>query len=381
MKFLRKTLDKVKPTFSEGGKLSFLQSTFEAIETFLFVPNHTTHGGTHIRDGIDLKRTMITVVLALVPCLVWGIFNVGYQHFLSLGQTGSFFSVQNFLFGLEKVFPIIIVSYVSGLTVEFMFAQIRRHSVNEGFLVTGILIPLIMPPDVPLWMVSMSTIFAVVVGKEIFGGTGMNFLNPALTARVFLFFAYPTKISGDLVWVAEKADGYSGATNLSLASTGGQSAMINTDWQMFMGYEMGSIGETSVLMCLIGAAILIVTGIGSWRIMITAVIGALVMGYILNLVGAGPFAEVEPYKHLLMGGFMFGAVFMATDPVSAAQTQTGKLWYGFFIGIFCVFVRVINPAYPEGMMLAILLMNVFAPLIDYFVIESNKKKRLKRAKI
>ncbi len=377
MKSLRNYVDKIKPSFQKGGKLSLFRSTFEAFETFLFVPNHVTKKGTHIRDAIDLKRTMIIVVLALMPALLFGMYNVGYQHFLSSGESSTFW--QNFIFGFIKVFPIIVVSYIACLAVEFISAQISGHTVNEGVLVTGMLIPLVMPPDIPLWMVAVASVFAIIFGKEIFGGTGMNFLNPALVARAFIFFAYPADITGDSVWIAEKLDGFSGATSLSLAASGNIDKIPDMQ-SLFFGLIPGSIGETSKIAIIIGAIILIYTGIGSLRIMISAIVGALFTGLLFNLMGLNAYMQIPAYQHLLMGGFMFGVVFMATDPVSASQTPTGKIIYGFFIGFFTLMVRVINPAYPEGTMLAILLMNVFAPLIDHFVVESNIKKRLKRAK-
>ncbi|HOI31300.1 MAG: NADH:ubiquinone reductase (Na(+)-transporting) subunit B [Bacteroidales bacterium] len=377
MKALREFVDKQKPHFEKGGRFEKLQSTFDAFETFLFVPNKVTTSGAHIRDAIDMKRTMIIVVLALIPPLLFGIWNVGYQHFLSHGMTPDFWPMIGF--GLLKVLPIIIVSYVTGLAIEFAFAQARGHEVNEGFLVSGMLIPLVMPPDVPLWMVAIATAFAVIIGKEVFGGTGMNILNPALTARAFLFFAYPSEMSGDNVWIAEKADAYSGATplgNLLVFDVD----KLPTDWSMFLGTIPGSIGETSTIAILIGALVLVATGIGSFRIMASVVAGGLVMGLLFNLWGANEYMNIPAYQHLIMGGFAFGTVYMATDPVSAAQTNRGKLFYGFLIGFVAVLIRVFNPAYPEGMMLAILLMNVFAPLIDHYVIQSNVKKRLKRAK-
>ncbi len=394
MKGIRNFLDRIKPHFEEGGKFYKLHSTFDAFETFLFVPPQTAPSrGAHIRDGIDLKRTMFTVVIAMLPVLVWGLFNVGYQHFLSLGANPDFFSMDNLLYGLQKSLPVIVVSYASGLGVEFMFAQLRKHPVNEGFLVTGLLIPLCLPPDVPLWMVALATIFAVVVGKEAFGGTGMNPLNPALTARVFLFFAFPTFMSGDKVWIAGQPDGFSGATSLANVSAA-QSKPVNGDWQsvfgwsakeMFLGFEPGSLGETSVLMCLIGGVILFATGIGSWRIMVSTFLGGFGAGLLLNLLasmGVGAdnvYMNMPAYYHLLIGGFAFGAVFMATDPVSAAQTVKGKWIYGIMIGVVCVVIRVFNGAYPEGMMLAILIMNVTAPLIDYSQVQANIKRRLARA--
>lgn len=376
MKFLRDFLDKQKPHFSKGGKLEKLHSTFEAFETLLFVPDTVTSKGSHIRDAIDLKRTMIIVVLAMVPALIFGIWNVGYQHFMSQGMAYDFWPM--FGFGLIKVLPIIVVSYVVGLGIEFAFAQSRHHEVNEGFLVSGILIPLVMPPDVPLWMVALATAFAVIIGKEVFGGTGMNILNPALTARAFLFFAYPSQMSGEKVWIAEKADAFSGATPLGQLMVGDTN--LPSAMQMFIGNIPGSIGETSTLAILIGAVMLIATGIGSARIMLSVVAGGLSMGLLFNLWGANDYMNIPAYYHLIMGGFAFGAVFMATDPVTAAQTSKGKYIYGFLIGLIAVLIRVFNPAYPEGMMLSILLMNVFAPLIDHYIIQSNISRRLKRAK-
>jgi Na+-transporting NADH:ubiquinone oxidoreductase subunit B len=377
MKVLRDFLDKQKPHFEKGGRLHKLHSTFDAFETFLFVPNKVASTGAHIRDSIDMKRTMIIVVLAMIPPLIFGIWNVGYQHFLSHGMAYDFWPM--FGFGLQKVLPIIIVSYVVGLAIEFAFAQARGHEVNEGFLVSGMLIPLVMPPDVPLWMVAISTAFAVIIGKEVFGGTGMNILNPALTARAFLFFAYPSEMSGDKVWIAEKADAYSGATPLGHLLVF-DADMIPSDWAMFLGTIPGSIGETSTLAIILGALVLIATGIGSARIMLSVIAGGLVMGLLFNLWGANVYMEIPAYQHLIMGGFAFGAVYMATDPVTASQTMRGKYIYGFLIGFIAVLIRVFNPAYPEGMMLAILLMNVFAPLIDHYVLQANIKKRLKRAK-
>lgn len=392
MKFLRDQIDKIKPTFSEGGKLSFLHSTFDAFETFLFVPNHTTQNGAHIRDGIDLKRTMFTVIIAMLPALLFGLWNVGHQQSLALtGTDGALWD--NFFVGLIQTLPIIIVSYGVGLGIEMGFAQFRGHPVNEGFLVTGMLIPLCMPPDVPLWMVGLATAFSVVIGKEVFGGTGMNLLNPALTARMFLYIGYPSSMSGDSVWTflpegSKTVDGYSGATNLGeLASATAEGKPWSDDilsasiMDSFWGNIQGSIGETSVVACLIGAAILIASGVGSWKIMLSTVLGGLFMGWIFNISGAsGAYMDMPAYYHLIIGGFMFGAVFMTTDPVSAAQTEKGKWIYGFLIGVLTVLIRVFNPGYPEGIMMAILLMNVFAPLIDYYVVQSNIKTRLNRVK-
>ncbi len=381
MKALRNFIDKIKPQFEKGGKFAKLQSTFEAFETFLFVPNRVTSLGSHIRDANDSKRTMIIVVLALVPAMLFGMWNIGYQHNLSIG-VNAIDLWPNFWHGFLILFPLIVVAYVAGLGTEFVFAQIRGHEVAEGFLVSGILIPLIMPPDVPLWMVAVATIFAVIFGKEVFGGTGMNILNPALTARAFLFFAYPKHMSGDKVWIADQGDAISGATPLgdALASTTvpGSSLTLPDTMDMFFGFMPGSIGETSTLAILIGALILIFTGMGSWRIMLSVFAGGLAMGYIFNLAGNSAYMEISPWDHMVMGGFAFGAVFMATDPVTASQTTKGKYIYGFLIGFFAIMVRVFNPAYPEGMMLAILLMNVFAPLIDHYVIQANIKRRKKR---
>ena len=397
MKFLRNQLDSVKHYFEKGGKWEKYYFAYEAFDTFLFVPNTTTETkGVQIRDAIDLKRLMMTVVIAMLPCLIFGMWNVGHQHFLALQQVATV--GQKFWFGILKTVPIIIVSYSVGLTIEFIFATIRRHPVNEGFLVTGMLIPLVMPASIPLWQVAIATAFAVVIGKEAFGGTGMNVVNIALTARAFLYFAYPSQISGE-VWTylgdgAKTVAGYSGATPLALAaqSTGnvvsdfnsfgaGWADGIYNFWNMFMGVMPGCIGETSTLMCLIGGAILIITGVGSWKIIVSVFAGAFGMGLFLNAVGTAPFTQMPAYYHLVVGGLAFGAVFMATDPVTASQTETGKWIYGILIGIFTVLIRVFNPAYPEGIMLAILLMNVFAPLIDYFVIQANKKRRLQRATV
>lgn len=382
MKSLRKYLDRIKPNFEKGGKFEKFRSTFDAFETFLYVPDKVTHTGSHIRDSIDMKRTMTIVIIALIPCLLFGMYNSGYQHFLSIGETGNFWQI--FGFGFIKVLPIIIVSYVVGLGIEFIFAQARGHEVNEGFLVTGMLIPLVMPVDVPLWTVAISTAFAVIIGKEVFGGTGMNILNPALTARAFLFFAYPASMTGDTIWIAglegkNVVDGFSGATPL-----GNLALNINdrlpTDMNAFLGFIPGSIGETSKLAIIIGAIILIYSGIGSWKIMLSTILGGLFLGLIFNLAGANEYMTLPAYKHLLYGGFLFGTVFMATDPVTASQTETGKWIFGFLTGMLAILIRVLNPAYPEGMMLAILLMNVFAPLIDYYVVEANVNRRLRRYK-
>lgn len=376
MNFIRKNLDKIKKPFEKGGKFEKFYPAFDAFETFLFVPNHTTKSGSHIRDAVDLKRTMVTVIIALIPALLYGIYNTGYQYFIQTGLEFTFLDA--FLHGLYKILPMIIVSYVVGLSIEFGFAVYRGHPVNEGYLVTGLLIPMIMPVDMPLWMLAISVIFAVLIGKEAFGGTGMNILNPALTARAFAFFAYPTYMSGDKVWVSEASniDAISGETILG-ALAGGQNIDYSS-MQMFWGSIPGSVAETSVLFVLIGAALLLYTGVGSWRIMLSSIIGASLVGFLFNLWGANDLMSFEWYNHLIVGGFAFGIVFMATDPVSAAQTQRGKWIYGFLIGALCILIRVFNPAYPEGVMLAILLMNVFAPTIDHYVIQLNINKRKKR---
>jgi Na+-transporting NADH:ubiquinone oxidoreductase subunit B len=375
--------EKIKPNFSKGGKFSKLHRTFEAFETFLFVPEHTTFKGSHIRDAIDLKRTIVHVIIALFPALLFGMWNVGYQHYKALGLDMDFWG--QFLFGAQKVVPIIVVSYTVGLAIEFVFASIRNHEVNEGFLVSGMLIPLIVPSTIPLWMVAVATAFAVIIGKEASGGTGMNILNPALLARAFLFFAYPAYMSGE-IWVdttlregQSLVDTFSGATPLAYLASGDVSQIPST-LDMFLGIIPGSIGETSALAILIGAIILVATGIGSLRIMTSVILGGLFMGYAFNLIGLNAYMNIPPVQHLVLGGFAFGTVYMATDPVTASQTGIGKYIYGFLIGLLTVLIRVINPAYPEGMMLAILLMNVFAPLIDHYVIQAHIKRRMKRAK-
>lgn len=378
MKALRRYLDKIKPNFEQGGKYQKFHSTFDAFETFLFVPDTVTIKGSHIRDAIDLKRTMSTVVIALVPALLFGMYNVGYQHYLSLGENPGFWTL--FGYGFLKVLPLIIVSYVVGLGIEFIFAQYRGHEVNEGYLVSGMLIPLIVPPDIPLWMLATAVAFAVIFGKEVFGGTGMNIMNPALLARAFLFFAYPADMTGDKVWIAEKADAYSGETILGHAVNGNFN-IINDPMSMFIGLEPGSVGETSVIAILIGAAILLFSGVGSWRIMLATVLGTTILGGFLNIVGINDYMKLPFYYHFLMGGYAFGVVFMATDPVTAAQTNRGKWIYGILLGMMILVIRIFNPAYPEGVMLAILLLNVLAPLIDYFVLEGYIKRRLKRVKI
>ncbi len=382
MKWVRNLLDNIKPNFEKGGKFPWLHSTFDAFETFAFVPKTTTKSGAHFRDALDMKRTMTIVIIALLPALLIGTYNIGYQHFLSLGETTGIFDDiwRNLWYGIVKILPILVVSYGVGLGIEFAFAQWRGHEVNEGYLVSGMLIPLIMPPDVPLWQLTLAVIFAVIIGKEVFGGTGMNFMNPALLARAFLFFAFPSSMSGDKVWIAEKADAFSGATPLSEMMTGG--TMPSTSiLDMIIGFMPGSIGETSVIAIALGAILLLITGIGNWKIMLSVFLGGAAMGLIFNFFGSNDYTQLPFYYHFLMGGFMFGAVFMATDPVTAAQTNRGKWIYGFLIGLMAVLIRVVNPAYPEGMMLSILLLNVFAPLIDYFVVDANIKMRTKRWKL
>ena len=379
---LKKIIDKMKPTFSKGGKLGMFRSTFDAFETFLFVPSTTAKAkGSHIRDSIELKRTMSVVIIALMPALLFGMWNTGYQHFLSIGEQVSF--IDTFFYGFLKVLPLLIVSYVVGLAIEFASAQIRGHEVNEGYLVSGMIIPLIMPVDVPLWILALAVIFAVIIGKEIFGGTGMNIWNPALLARAFVFLAYPSKISGDKIWIAglENAqnivDGFSGATPLSYAAAN-QPDTAHSILDMFVGNIPGCIGETSTIAILLGAIFLIFTGIASWKIMVSTVAGGLAVGFLANLIGGSLCMEIPAWQHLIMGGFAFGAVFMATDPVTSSQTETGKWIYGFLIGALAIIIRLFNPGFPEGMMMAILLMNTFAPLIDHCVVQNNIRKRMKR---
>lgn len=372
----------MRPKFEEGGKLHAFHSLFDAMDTFFYTPEQTTVSGCHIRDAVDNKRTMFTVVIALIPALLFGMYNIGYQHYLSLGQVSCY--CDNFWgnlgYGFLKILPMLLVSYIVGLGIECIFAQIRKHEVSEGYFVTGMLIPLICPPDVPLWQLAIAVAFAVIIGKEVFGGTGYNFLNPALVARAFLFFSYPSQMSGDTVWIAEQGDAISGATPLGEMLAGGVTPHASV-LDMFLGFIPGSVGETSVIAILIGAVILLVTGIASWRIMLSIFAGGAAMGLVFNMIGANPYMEMPFYYHFLIGGFMFGAVFMATDPVTAAQTNTGKYIYGALIGIMAVLIRVLNPAYPEGMMLSILLLNVFAPLIDYYVVDANIRRRAKRAKL
>ena len=381
MKALRNIVDKVKPTFSKGGKLGFLHSTFDAFETFLFVPNTTTQHGAHVRDCNDIKRTMITVVVALIPALLFGCYNTGIQTGLE-GWTA-------FFYGLLRILPMIAVSYIVGLGIEFTVAQWRGHEVNEGFLVSGLLIPLVMPVSTPLWMVGLGTAFAVVFGKEIFGGTGMNVFNPAVLARAFVFFAYTPQMSGEKVWSsdwtlfgANATDVTTGATALEQLASNGSMQWSTLD--AFLGFIPGSFGETSTLAILIGAAILLFTGVASWKTMISVFVGGLGMAYLFDICGVGALSAhegFEPYMHLIVGGFAFGAVFMATDPVTSAQTSTGKYIVGFMTGALAILIREINPAYPEGMMLSILFMNALAPLVDYFVVEANIRRRKNRVKI
>lgn len=367
--------------FEKGGKLGFLHSTVDAFDTFLRVPGTVTSKGAHVRDAIDMKRAMIIVVLALVPAALFGMWNLGHQHNLLLGSDWGFF--KQFWFGFLKALPLYIVSYAVGLFIEFAFAQIKNEEVNEGYLVTGMLIPLIVPVEVPLWTLAIAVAFAVIFGKEVFGGTGMNFLNPALLTRAFLFFSYPSHMSGSFVWVGlkkgEVIDAASGATPLSLLSECKEAVAPLTDkfsyMDMFLGTVPGSIGETSVIAILLGAIILVWTGVASWKIMCSSVLGALLVGWIGYATGV---TAVPAWAQLIMGGFAFGAVFMATDPVTSAQTEKGKWIYGFLIGALCVMVRLFNPGYAEGMMLAILLMNTFAPLIDYYVINGAIRRRSKK---
>ncbi len=406
MKLMHNILNKIKPHFEEGGKLHALYPAYDAFETFLFVPNHTAQSGTHIKDSVDLKRTMVIVIIALLPCLFFGMWNAGYQYHSQLipGMEGYklvYTMFDNLFFGFWKVLPLIIVSYVVGLSVEFAFAVNRKHQVNEGYLVTGMLIPLTMPIDVPLWMLALSVIFAVVIGKEVFGGTGMNILNPALTARAFIFFAYPTKMSGDKVWVhgADKLDGISGETALGQLATLTDVSVSKPDvansigafsvdgiyslYNSFLGIIPGSIGETSVIAIMIGAFILLFTGVGSFRIMASMFLGGFLMAYIFNQLApeTNLFMSLPAIHQLCIGSFLFGMVFMATDPVSAAQTNKGKIIYGFLCGVLSILIRVFNPAYPEGVMVAILFMNVMAPLIDHYIVQANINRRLKRLKV
>ncbi len=398
MRALRNYLNKIKPNFEEGGKLHWLYSTFEAFESFLFVPNKTSKSGVHIHDARDSKRTMVIVIIALIPALLVGMYNVGLQHYMAIGQEVSWFT--QFLYGLIAMLPQIVVSYAVGLGIEFAVAQVKKEEVAEGFLVSGILIPMILPVDTPLWMIALATAFAVVFAKEVFGGTGYNVFNVALVARAFLFFSYPSKMSGDQVWVRTAdtfgmgggtvLDGYSGATPLGQIATTeaasfseftfqgitGQSLSIS---DMFFGFIPGAMGEVSTFAILLGAILLIATGVGSWKTMLSVFLGGAVAVLITNLFAQNVLMEMPMHYHFLLGGFAFGAVFMATDPVTSARTEKGKWIYGFLIGVIAITIRVFNPGYPEGMMLAILFMNIFAPLIDFYVVDANIKRRLKRA--
>ena len=390
MKALRNYLDKIKPNFEEGGKFHAFRSVFDGFETFLFVPNTTAKSGTHIHDAIDSKRIMSMVVIALVPALLFGMYNVGYQHYKATGllETAGFWEL--FGYGFLAVLPKIIVSYVVGLGIEFVVAQWKKEEIQEGFLVSGMLIPMIVPVECPLWMLAVATAFSVIFAKEVFGGTGMNVFNVALITRAFLFFAYPTKMSGDAVWISGSSifglggnqfvDGFSGATALGAAKDPTLNVLPPFSWDMVTGLIPGSIGETSVIAIAIGAVILLWTGIASWKTMLSVFVGGALMAWVFNVAGPDTtIAHMPWYEHLVLGGFCFGAVFMATDPVTSARTETGKYIYGFLIGAMAIIIRVLNPGYPEGMMLAILLMNIFAPLIDYCVVQNNISRREKRA--
>lgn len=397
---LRKFLDKIKPNFEEGGKFHWLYSTYDAIETFLYVPNTTSKSGVHIHDARDSKRTMVIVILALIPALLMGMYNVGYQHYLAVNVQAGFMAT--FLYGLLATLPQIVVSYVVGLGIEFAMAQMKKEEVAEGFLVSGLLIPMIMPVDTPLWMIAVATAFAVVFAKEVFGGTGYNVFNVALMARAFLFFSYPSKMSGDQVWVRTREtfglgggtipDGFSGATPLGQLAVSDAPSFADFTftgitgqplslWDMFVGLIPGSMGEVSTLAILLGAVLLIITGVGSWKTMLSVFLGGLFTIVLLNLVAQNATMGMPPQYHFLLGGFAFGAVFMATDPVTSARTEKGKWIFGLLIGVVAVLIRVFNPGYPEGMMLAILFMNAFAPLIDFYVVDANIKRRLKRSAV
>ncbi len=391
MNALRQLVDKIKPTFEKGGKLGFLHSTFDAFETFMFVPNTVTRKGSHIRDCVDIKRVMIIMVLALVPAFLFSIWNIGYQHSLAFGlKDWGFWNIVGY--GLVKIIPLYLVTYIVGLSIEFASAQIKGHEVNEGYLVTGFILPLIVPVDVPLWMLAIATAFAVIIGKEVFGGTGMNIWNPALLARAFLFFSYPSSMSGDYAWIGglQKAaeggmpwasgsgvivDGFSGATPLANASMQGLADHGYNFWNMFLGNIPGAVGETSAIAILLGAILIVWTGVASWKIMVSGIVGGLLVGWLGYIGGA---TDIPCWYQLVMGGFLFGIVFMATDPVTSAQTECGKWVYGFLVGAVCVLVRLFNPGYAEGMMLAILLMNTFAPLIDHYVIEASIKRQARK---
>lgn len=389
MSVFDKLIEKVEPHFEEGGKLHRLYYAFDMMKSMNFSLPARTQGGVHVRDGIDVRRMMFTVIIALIPPLLYGMYNVGYQNLVALGGDPAAVPVgRAFGIGLLKLLPILAVTYVVGGVWEMVFAIVRKHEVSEGFLVTGLLVPLIVPPTIPLWQLAIATSFGVVIGKEIFGGTGMNIFNPALVIRAFLFFAYPVQISGDLVWVA--VDGHTAATPLAVIAEGAQesadvvaelTAAGFTWWNMFVGSIPGSVGETSTLAIILGALLLVATGVGSWRVMLSMLLGGVGMALLLNLVAPSPasFAALPPHYHLVMGGFAFGLVYMATDPVSAAATNFGKWIYGAVVGVLSILVRTVNPAYPEGAMLAILFMNMFAPLIDHYVVKANMRRRLARA--
>ena len=384
MSALRNYLNKIKPNFEEGGKLHAFRSLFDGFETFLYVPNKTSRNGVHIHDAIDSKRIMSVVVLALMPAMLFGMYNVGYQNYLAAGTLAQASFLSIFFYGFLAVLPKILVSYIVGLGIEFAWAQWKGEEIQEGFLVSGIIIPLIIPVNCPLWILAIAVAFAVIIGKEIFGGTGMNIFNPALICRAFLFFAYPTMMSGDKVWVANDSifglgntlvDGFTQATPLAQVGLGTQPDASLCD--MICGFIPGSIGETSVIAIAMGGCLLLVTGIASWKTMLSVFVGGALTACLFEQTGSTP---IHWYEHLVLGGFAFGAVFMATDPVTSARTETGKYIYGFIIGAMAIVIRVMNPGYPEGMMLAILLMNMFAPTIDHFVVERNISKRMKRMK-
>jgi len=382
MKALRNYLNKIKPNFEKDGKLHAFHSLFDGFETFLYVPNKTSRNGVHIHDAIDSKRIMSVVVLALMPAMLFGMYNVGYQNYLAAGTLAQASFLSIFFYGFLAVLPKILVSYIVGLGIEFAWAQWKGEEIQEGFLVSGIIIPLIIPVNCPLWILAIAVAFAVIIGKEIFGGTGMNIFNPALICRAFLFFAYPTMMSGDKVWVANDSifglgntlvDGFTQATPLAQVGLGTQPDASLCD--MICGFIPGSIGETSVIAIAMGGCLLLVTGIASWKTMLSVFVGGALTACLFEQTGSTP---IHWYEHLVLGGFAFGAVFMATDPVTSARTETGKYIYGFIIGAMAIVIRVMNPGYPEGMMLAILLMNMFAPTIDHFIVERNIAKRLKR---
>ena len=397
---VRKLLNNVKPAFEEGGKLHMFKSVFDGFETFLFVPSETSKSGVHIHDAYDSKRMMSIVVIALIPALLFGMYNIGYQHFLVTGTLAEVGFWTVFLYGFFSVLPKLIVSYGVGLGIEFIVAQWKNDEIHEGFLVSGILIPMIVPVDTPLWMLALATAFAVIFAKEVFGGTGMNIFNVALVARAFLFFSYPTKMSGDH-WVAygnvlgiggfdpHTVDGFSGATPLGQIAVGESYATLTnvigqplSIWDMIIGFIPGSIGETSIIAIALGAALLLFTGVASWKIMLSVFVGGGLTAFLFNVIGPNTAVAQMPWEyHLILGGFAFGAVFMATDPVTGSRTETGKWIYGLLIGVMAIVIRVMNPSYPEGIMLAILLMNVFAPMIDYYVVQANIKRRMKRVKV